>query len=204
MLVVNAPIATDRLLLRPFDGADVDALHEMRSLPAVVQFTYWPPSTREQTRSVIETRQQMTHLTHEGDALVLAVEERRTGRFLGDVDLTWTSVDRGEGEVGVMLHPDGQGQGYAQEAVAALITLGFDTLHLHRIIGRTDARNQPAAQCMRRLGMRQEAHFREYGTFGGEWYDELVFAVLADEWARRPGGTPAQPGAVRLDRPHTP
>jgi RimJ/RimL family protein N-acetyltransferase len=157
----------------------------MRSSPEVVRFTYWPPSSREQTRTVIEARRQMNHLTHEGDALVLAIEVRQTGGFVGDVDLTWTSLARQEGEVGVMLHPAGQGKGYAQEAVAALLALGFDDLRLHRIIGRTDARNTPAAQCMRRLGMRQEAHFREYGSFEGAWYDELVFAVLAHEWAPR-------------------
>ena len=185
VLVVDAPIVTDRLLLRPFRDDDLDALHEMRSSPAVVRFTYWPPSSREQTRTVIETRRQMNHLTREGDILVLAIEVRQAARFVGDVDLTWTSLDRREGEVGVMLHPDGQGRGYAQEAVAALLSLGFNELHLHRIIGRTDARNKAAAQCMHRLGMRQEAHFREYGIFDGEWYDELVFAVLADEWARR-------------------
>jgi RimJ/RimL family protein N-acetyltransferase len=185
VLVVDAPIVTDRLLLRPFRDDDLDPLHEMRSSPAVVRFTYWPPSTREQTRTVIETRRQMNHLTHEGDVLVLAIEARQTGRFSGDVDLTWTSLERREGEVGVMLPPDEQGKGYAQEAVAALLALAFKELRLHRVIGRTDARNQPAAQCMRRLGMRQEAHFHEYGFFDGEWYDELVFAVLEDEWARR-------------------
>ena len=157
----------------------------MRSSPAVVRFTYWPPSSREQTRTVIETRRQMNHLTNEGDVLVLAIEARQTRRFAGDVNLTWTSLERREGEVGVMLHPDGQGRGYAQEAVGAMLALAFNELRLHRIIGRTDARNQPAAQCMRRLGMRQEAHFHEYGIFDGEWYDELVFAVLEDEWARR-------------------
>jgi len=184
VLVLDDPIVTERLLLRRFRDDDLDALHEMRSSPAVVRFTYWHPSSREQTRAVIETRRQMNHLTREGDVLVLAVEVRETGSFVGDVDLTWNSEERREGEVGVMLHAAGQGQGYAKEAIAALLALAFDKLHLHRIIGRTDARNEPAAQCMRRLGMRQEAHFREYGIFDGEWYDELVFAVLADEWAQ--------------------
>jgi RimJ/RimL family protein N-acetyltransferase len=37
---------------------------------------------------------------------------------------------------------------------------------------------------MRRLGMRQEAHLRQNEIFKGEWGDELVFAVLEDEWSR--------------------
>ena len=34
--------------------------------------------------------------------------------------------------------------------------------------------------------MRQEAHFREAEIFKGAWGDELVFAVLADEWSSQP------------------
>jgi aminoglycoside 6'-N-acetyltransferase len=185
VLVVNAPILTDRLSLRPFRDDDLDALHEIRSIPQVLRFTYWPVQTRERTRAVIEHRQQMNHLTREGDVLVLAVETLQTHRLIGDVDLTWTSVEHRQGEVGVMLHPDGQGKGYAVEALAGLLRLAFEDLDLHRVVGRTDARNSAAAACMRRLGMRQEAHFHHPGFVDGEWYDELVFALLADEWARR-------------------
>jgi len=35
---------------------------------------------------------------------------------------------------------------------------------------------------MRRLGMRQEAHLRHNEWFKGEWGDELIFAILAEEW----------------------
>jgi hypothetical protein len=35
---------------------------------------------------------------------------------------------------------------------------------------------------MLRLGLRKEAHFVQNEIFKGEWGDELVFAILADEW----------------------
>jgi RimJ/RimL family protein N-acetyltransferase len=185
MFLVDAPIMTERLLLRPFREDDLDALHEIRSIPEILRFTYWPVQSREDTRAVIAQRRQMNRLAQEGDVLVLAVETRRTHRLIGDVDLTWTSVEHRQGEVGVTLHPEGQGKGYAQEAVAALLRLAFEDLDLHRVVGRTDARNSAAAACLRRLGMRQEAHFHHCGIADGEWYDELVYALLADEWAQR-------------------
>ena len=77
--------------------------------------------------------------------------------------------------------------GYASEAATALLEVAFGPLGLHRVFGRTDARNVASAALMRRLGMRQEAHLRENEIFKGAWGDELVFAVLEDEWnARRP------------------
>jgi RimJ/RimL family protein N-acetyltransferase len=109
-------------------------------MPEILRFTYWPGQSREDTRAVIEQRRQMNRLTQEGDVLVLVAETRSTHRVIGDVDLAWTSVEHRQGEVGVMLHPEGQGKGYAQEAVAALLRLAFEDLHLHRVVGRTDAR----------------------------------------------------------------
>jgi len=66
-----------------------------------------------------------------------------------------------------------------------MLRLGFDELGLHRIIGRCDARNTASARLMERLGMRQEAHFRENERFKGEWGDELIYAMLAREWTER-------------------
>jgi RimJ/RimL family protein N-acetyltransferase len=38
---------------------------------------------------------------------------------------------------------------------------------------------------MARLGMRREAHFIHNEIFKGEWGDELVYAMLQDEWMKR-------------------
>jgi RimJ/RimL family protein N-acetyltransferase len=56
---------------------------------------------------------------------------------------------------------------------------------LHRIIGRADGRNEPSARLMTRLGLRKEAHFVRNELVKGEWTDEVVFAMLAEEWAAR-------------------
>ena len=41
----------------------------------------------------------------------------------------------------------------------AILDLAFGELGLHRVYGRTDARNEGSIGLMRRLGMREEAHF---------------------------------------------
>jgi RimJ/RimL family protein N-acetyltransferase len=40
---------------------------------------------------------------------------------------------------------------------------------------------------MERLGMRREAHFKESHVVEGEWRDEFIYAVLADEWRVKQG-----------------
>ena len=63
-----------------------------------------------------------------------------------------------------------------------MLRLGFEHYRLHRIIGRIDARNTPSARVLERLGMRREAHFVRNEFIKGEWTDEVVYAMLEDEW----------------------
>jgi len=185
VFTLKAPLVTDRLTLRPFRPGDADALYDLRSRPAVTRYLYWPEATPEGVQDVIAQRLTMTTLAADGDALVLAVEVTGTGQMIGEVDISLVSVEHQHAEIGAILHPDHQGRGYAAEAAKALLDLAFRTLKLHRVTAQTNAGNEASARAMRKLGMRQEGHLQECVRFAGKWHDELVFAILADEWANR-------------------
>jgi RimJ/RimL family protein N-acetyltransferase len=185
MLNPTYPIETDRLLLRPYTDTDLDDLYAFRSRPDVVRFLYEEVQSREEVAAALERRKKRGQLAKEGEGLVTAVELKGAGRVIGDVVLVWLSEEHKQGEIGFIFHPDFHGKGYAAEAARVMLKLGFEDLGLHRIIGRCDARNAASARLMERLGMRQEAHFRENEWFKGEWGDEMVFAMLASEWDGR-------------------
>jgi len=176
------PIETPRLLLRPFVDEDLDALFDIRSRPDVTRYLYWEPATRDEVRRELDRRTHVRTLEQEGADLHLATVLRDGGTVIGDVSLEWLSEQHRQGEIGFVFHPAHQGKGLAREAANELLRLGFEVFELHRIIGRCDARNDASAGLMRRLGMRQEAHFVQNEIFKGEWGDELVFAMLASEW----------------------
>ena len=93
------------------------------------------------------------------------------------------------GEIGYILNPAYQGQGLATEVAGTLLRLGFEGLGLHRIVARCDARNVASARVMERVGMRREAHLVHNEFLKGEWTDELIYAILREEWqARQPSG----------------
>jgi RimJ/RimL family protein N-acetyltransferase len=192
MFILTEQIVTDRLVLRPFTAEDLDDLYAIQSRPEVVPYLYWDVRTRDEVGTVLQERLRMDRLTAEGDTLLLAVQRRDTARVIGDVNLYWASAQHRQGEIGFVFHPDQQGKGYAREAASAVLDLAFDGLGLHRVYGRVDSRNVASASLLRRLGMRQEAHLVHNEFFKGEWTDELLFAVLADEWAvrRRSSGRP--------------
>ena len=184
MDLTDREIRTERLLLRRYREEDLDRLAAIQALPEVARFLYWEPRTREEVEPALAQRIAQTTLENDDDVVTFAVERREDGLLLGDATLFLRSVAHRQVEVGYVFHPDSGGRGYATEATRALIDLAFGELAAHRVFARTDARNTASAALLRRLGMRQEAHFREAEIFKGAWGDELVFAVLAEEWTR--------------------
>jgi RimJ/RimL family protein N-acetyltransferase len=178
------PIKTDRLVLRPFTESDLDDLYAYQHLPEVARFLMWPARNREQVEVALKYRIEHPTLEKQGDVLVLAVELQETGALIGDVNLAWVSREQRTGEFGFVFDPRYHGKGYAREAATEMLRLGFERMGLHRIIGRADARNNASATLMTRLGLRKEAHFVKNEYVKGEWTDEVVYAMLAEEWPK--------------------
>ncbi len=102
--------------------------------------------------------------------------------MIGDFILHLLSEEHRTAEIGFIIHPDHHGRGYATEAGRVLLRIGFEDLTLHRVIGRTEARNIGSARVLEKLGMRQEAHLVENEWVKDEWQSELVYAILEREW----------------------
>ena len=174
------PITTSRLVLRPFEQRDEADMLAFESREDVAQYLYNEPRTPEDNARELATRVAQTTWENDGDTLILAVDY--AGTVVGYVLLSLVSRSNSQGEFGFVLHPDYQGRGIASEASVEVLRLGFETLNLHRIIGRCDPRNEASARLMEKLGLRKEAHFRELEIFKGEWGDELTYAMLSSEW----------------------
>ncbi|MFD0690070.1 GNAT family N-acetyltransferase [Actinomadura fibrosa] len=185
MLRPTYPIETERLTLRPFGEDDLDGLYAYQSLPEVARFLYWEPRDLEESRSFLKQKMSASTVEKEGDWLVLAVVWRETGALIGEVNLQWRSREHRQGEIGFILNPAYHGRGFATEAAEVVLRLGFEGLDLHRVVGRLDGRNNASARVLKRLGMRREAHLRENELVKGEWTDEIVYAMLQDEWRAR-------------------
>ncbi len=179
------PITTERLRLRPLTTADADALLTYRSRPDVCRYLPFEPMTSEVIQGRLRTDMSRTAITVEGQGLNLGVELIETGELIGDVVLFFRSEEFRGGELGYVFHPDAAGHGYATEAASVMLDLAFHQFGLHRVIARLDADNHASASLAARLGLRKEAHFVKNEIFKGRWADELVYAILSDEWRPR-------------------
>ena len=182
MLTPTYPIRTERLSLRPYQPDDFDAALSYWSREDTTRYIPLGPFTQETFGTRLERLMQGTAIAAAGEGLVLAVVPDGEDHVVGDMTLHWSSAEHRSGEFGFIFHPDFQGRGYATEASIPLLRMAFEDLDLHRMIARLDARNGASAAVLHKLGLRQEAHLVENEWIKGEWTDELVYAILQDEW----------------------
>jgi RimJ/RimL family protein N-acetyltransferase len=181
----DLPIRTDRLLLRRLTELDVDGLHAFRGDPETCTFLPFDPQTPDFIRQRLAGVMGSTDLAGEHAAIVLGVERAGDGRLIGDLVLFHYAPEHGSAEIGWVFHRDVAGQGYATEAVTALIAMAFDELGLRRLTARIDELNGPSVRLADRLGMRQEARLIENEWFKDHWSTELDYAILDREWLAR-------------------
>jgi RimJ/RimL family protein N-acetyltransferase len=174
------PLRTERLLIRPWRPDELDTYHRLRGDPGVVRYLYDEPLDLEGAR--VKLASLRSELSEPGHWINVAVEVGASGEIAGDVGIGWVSDVHGQADIGYTFLPEHRGHGYATEAGAAMVDLAFTGLAAHRVCGRLDARNTDSARVLERLGMRHEAHFLQSEWVKGEWTDEAVYAVLADEW----------------------
>ncbi|MDQ0632713.1 RimJ/RimL family protein N-acetyltransferase [Arthrobacter pascens] len=180
---IRLPISTKRLILRRFEGRDLDAFHAYHSLPETARFLPGPPKSYTQSMERVGKYANFVY-EKEGDWVCLAIEAKDSPELLGEVVLKWLP-GLGQGELGWSLAPGARGQGYATEAAEAVLDLGFGELGLHRIEARLDALNAGSAALCERLTMRLEARLVDKWHYKGQWATELVYAILDMEWRCR-------------------
>lgn len=173
-------IITERLVIRRLRDNDLEALVAYRALPEVMALQGWDSFDAEKGHQLIAGCKVVEPFIA-GKPFQLGIGLKATDELVGDLYINMTD-DGKQAEIGFTFDPRHQGQGLATEAVHALLNFAFIKKGLHRVYGTTDPRNSRSIALMQRVGMRQEAHFRESLWFKGEWADDVVFAVLEREW----------------------
>ncbi|MDQ3662588.1 MAG: GNAT family N-acetyltransferase [Actinomycetota bacterium] len=175
-------IRTDRVLLRRFRHADLDAFVAYRSDESVARFQSWDQSYSKADAEEFLVDDSEVVPGQPGGWLQIAIEERGTGTLCGDCAVRVTTEQPRTAELGVTLAPHYQNHGIASEAVMATLEWLFDEQDMHRVYAQADDRNGAAHRLLERLGFRLEARLIEADWFDGEWTTLRIYAVLKKEW----------------------
>jgi len=151
----------------------------------VARYQGWDAPYRLEQATAFLREMRRTRPEESGSWYQVAIESKALGHLIGDRAFRVPADDGRQAEIGFTLARTAQGQGYASEAVTALLDDLFGTLGLHRVYAVCDVENAASARLLERVGMRREGHFVESVWFKGRWASEYWYAILRAEWAAR-------------------
>lgn len=183
---MNAPIlTTSRLLIKAFNLTDAEAVFAYRSDPEIGKYQSFHPTNADETKAFILSKDLIFNTEDTWFQLGIYCN----GIVIGDMGIHFVGPCNSQCEIGYTLARQEQGKGYAQEAVTAVVDYLFGTLKKHRITASLDPRNIASVKLLERIGFRREGLFVKSYFNNGVWEDDLMYAVLDEEWAHITGIT---------------
>jgi ribosomal-protein-alanine N-acetyltransferase len=176
-------LESERLILRPFEETDFEAVHAYASVTENAQYMVWGPNEESHTKTFIL---QAIEKSKENPCknYQYATVLKSSQKLIGACNLAISGND--EAEIGWILHRDYWKQSFGSEMGKCIVEFGFNELGLHRIIAHCDTENYGSYRVMERIGMRREGCFleaRPANKFSDKKYgDEYSYAILKDEW----------------------
>lgn len=194
------PLRTERLVIRPVRSSDAEALAERRSDPAVAEFQNWSGAySLDRARALIG--EILADDEPPDDGWWMLTIEDRDGTIIGDLALhpTWS---RRCAEIGYTLARSAWGQGYAVEAVEALVEHLWEWPGLTRIHATLHPDNVASAQVLERTGFRFEGRTRLSYWVEDENSDDAIYGMTRTDWTdwvQRPQDSPDTIRLLEID-----
>jgi ribosomal-protein-alanine N-acetyltransferase len=170
-----AILETERLRLQPLTEADAEAVFPLMDDAEVMAFWDVPEIDDPDLVGQI-IRAQVAEMT-EGQAIHWSIRDLADGTFIGCCDLTEIDRRHKRAEVGFMLGRETWGQGYALEAMRAVIAFAASA-GLRRLTARTHLGNRRSESLLEKLGFEEEGLLRGHVLRDGERRDCQLFGLL--------------------------
>jgi RimJ/RimL family protein N-acetyltransferase len=174
-------LETERLILRDFVEDDWQRVLEYQSDPLYLRYNKWTERTPEAVQEFVgwflDQQQQNPRIKFQ-----LAVVLKSNNLLIGNCGVRLDESGETEANIGYEFDPKQWHHGYATEAAHAIVDFGFRHFGVHRIWADLVADNLGSAHVLEKLGMQLEGRLRDKAHFKGRWWDELIYAILSEEW----------------------
>ena len=168
----DAPIETERLLLRPFRESDAEAFFECCQNPNIGNNAGWKP------HGSLEESQEILRSVFISQPGIWAIILKEDGRLIGSVGIIPDPKRENPQArmLGYWLDESHWGKGYMTEAVQSVLDYGFNTLQLNLITANCYPHNERSQQVLKRYGFIYEGTLHQAElTYDGHLYDHQCY-----------------------------
>ncbi len=174
-------IETERLILRPFHGEDVEPMfRNWASDPEVTKFLTWPThGSAEITRHVVES-----WIKDYGSPQYYqwAIELKKINQPIGSISAVKIDDRTESATIGYCIGRNWWGQGITAEALQAVIAFFFDEVGMNSVRASHDPANPNSGKVMKKAGMVYEGTWRASGVNNQGVCDESWYSILKGEY----------------------
>ena len=173
-------LAGTTVVLRELRTSDAASLFAMLTSEEVSRFISPPPSTIDGFERFIAwtLRQRSAGLYA---CFAVTINDTAIGIF----QLRQLEPGFGTAEWGFAIGSEFWGSGIFKESASLLLEFAFETVGVHRLEARAAVRNGRGNGALRKMGAVQEGVLRRSFYRSGEYHDQALWAILADDWRDR-------------------
>lgn len=171
-------IRTERLVLNqlgPDDGAAM-----CRQLRVFPDTSNWPGSIEAQSPEKAAWRIQHRHTAFKRKENIHWAIRKARGKGLIGVCSIFDFAHQTKAEIAYWIGKRYWNNGFATEAVTAIVAFGFDTLELHRIYAHCHVDNMGSQRVLQKAKLQKEGVLRLDCMRGGKWTDSAIYAIVKD------------------------
>ena len=161
--------------LRPSDAA---SLHGLLTTPEVARFVSTPPATVEAFERFIAKVNRQRSARYICYAVTLKGSDTAIGLF----QIRETEPNSHVAEWGFALGSPFWGTGVFKESAHLIMQFVFMTLGVHRLEARAAVRNGRGGRALQKIGAVQEGVLRKSFLSNGEYFDQVLYAIVRDDW----------------------
>ena len=168
-----------RVVLRELRASDAPSLFAMLSADEVARFISPPPTSVSGFEQFIAwTLRQRSAGTY----ACFAVTVRGYDTAIGIFQMRQIDADFRTAEWGFAIGSAFWGTGVFREGADLMLDFAFETVGVYRLEARASVQNGRGNAALRKMGAVKEAILRKSFLRNGEQVDQVLYAILEDEW----------------------
>lgn len=161
--------------IRPLEKKDLPYIYQQENSRKVMALWFQEAYTSFDELELLYDR----HVLDQTERRFVVEDDKQ---FIGVVELMYIDGLHRHTEIKIIIHPDYQGNGYAQMAIKAGIEYAFKVLNMHKFYLYVDVDNDAAIHIYKKVGFIEEGILRGHFFAEGKYHDSMMMGMLATEF----------------------